>query len=58
MRRVCETRRAAGAVRWQSNDAPSWVQTYKHACAQLFAQTDFEHILFVDADLKVSSLGD
>lgn len=40
-----------------SNDERSWVQTYKHVCAQLFAQTDFERLFFVDADLRVASLG-
>ena len=41
-----------------SNDERPWVQTYKHVCAQLFAQTDFERILFVDADLQICALGD
>lgn len=54
-------RAARSANRWlvvASNDEPSWVKTYKHVCAQLFAQTQFERILFVDADLRVSSSGD
>jgi len=56
LRQVDAVERPGG--RWlviASNDESSWVQTYKHVCAQLFARTNFERIVFVDADLKVSS---
>jgi hypothetical protein len=50
-----------GRKRWliiANEDEPSWTETYRHVCSQLFAPTDFERILLVDATGVVSVLAE
>ena len=55
------TRKRFSGDRWliiTNEDEPSWTDTYRHVCSQLFAPTDFERILLVDADGLVSILAE
>lgn len=55
------SRKRFSGDRWliiANEDEPSWTETYRHVCSQLFAPTDFERILLVDAAGLVSILAE
>ena len=37
-------------------DQPSWTETYRHVCSQLFAPTDLQRVILVGSDGAVSTL--
>jgi hypothetical protein len=53
--------RAGSGERWlvvAYEDGPQWIPTYRHICSQLVGGRDFQRILLVGADGRVSTLAE